>query len=211
VSTASCPRCGGQVQAPGLWSDSWSCPRHGDIAPLRAAALPTPELLRQYAQRSGVPLWLPWPLPPGWLVTGLRTAGSDRTGPVATVLACSGPHPLPDGRTPRSADLLLIAEQPGTGLGEFLAGLSDIDPGSAAAVGAPNLRVAADGHETPLWAVESSTAAAYVGEASGVWLWVVVRPHEASAVLLEQFELLDARQGLPGELLPTGALCPLLK
>jgi hypothetical protein len=53
--------------------------------------------------------------------------------------------------------------------------------------------------------------AAYVGEAAGVWLWALLWPVHAAAVLLEPFELIDARD--PGlELnLPFGALSPRLE
>ena len=47
---------------------------------LRASAAPA-------RPRSQVPVWLPWPLPLGWLVSGLQHAGDEHTGPVATVLA----------------------------------------------------------------------------------------------------------------------------
>src|SRR3954452_24112968 len=108
--TSTCPRCGATTRPPGLWSDDWSCPHHGGVAPLHPAMVASDDALRQTAARSRVPVWLPYPLPPDWLITGLRWAGSDRTGPVATVLACSGPHPLPtqmwDGAgAVRAADL----------------------------------------------------------------------------------------------------------
>ncbi len=196
-----------------MWSDAWTCPVHGATAPLHPAVLGTEEAFRGLGPRSQVPLWLPWPLPTSWLVSGVRTAGDEHTGSVATVVACSGPNPLPAAHVEglddaRSADLLLIAEQPGVGLGAHLAGLRDVDPGTAAGNGAPHLKLVAAGHETPLWAVEAEGVAAYVGEASGVWLWVVVWPERAAVVLLEQFELRDARD--PGYLLdmPHGALSP---
>jgi hypothetical protein len=169
------------------------------------------EALHQLAQRSGVPLWLPWPLPAGWLVSGLQYAGDDHSGPVAATVACSGPHPLPvDHPDERAADLLLIAEQPGVGLGAHRAGLHDVDPGAAFGSGPANLKLIAAGHPTPLWALPVDGVAAYVGEAAGVWLWALIWPASAAAVLLEQFELRDARD--PGHRLdlPFGALSPRL-
>jgi hypothetical protein len=167
--------------------------------------------MRQCAERSRVPLWLPWPLPPGFVVTGVRCAGDEHTGSVATVVAASGPNPLPAGPIDDpTGDLLLVAEQPGVGLGAHLAGLHDVDPGDTAGIGAPHLRVVAAGHETPLWSVPTPECAAYVGEALGVWLWVLVWPEPAAVVLLERFELLDLRD--PGHRLdlPFGALAPRL-
>jgi hypothetical protein len=210
--TLSCPRCGVVVRSPGIWSDAWTCPYHGGVAPLHPPMLGTFEALQQTGQRSQVPLWLPWPLPPDWLVSGLRVAGDEHTGPVAVVMACSGPNPLAAGQDqPRSADLLLVAEQPGVGLAAHLAGLTDVDPGTAVGLGSPNLKLLAGGQHTPLWAIDVDGLAAYVGEASGVWLWALVWPQTAAAVLLEQFELRDARDlGLLLELPPHGALSPRL-
>jgi hypothetical protein len=169
------------------------------------------DVLRQVGATSGVPLWMPWPVPPGWLVSGVRTAGDDHSGTVATVLACSGPNPLPlGGVDDLQADLLLVAEAPGVGLGAHLAGLPDVDPGHTVGEGSPHLKLAADGHDTPLWTVAVDGLVAYVGEASGVWLWALVWPPSASAVLLETFDLVDLRD--PGHLLdvPYGALSPRL-
>jgi hypothetical protein len=194
-----------------LWSDAWSCPVHGGVAPLHPAVVGSEEALRQTGLRSQVPLWLPWPLPAGWLMSGLRTAGDDHTGPVAAVLACSGPNPLgvEPGDDP-SADLLLVAEQPGVGLGAHLAGIEALDPGSAVGTGAPHLKLVAGGHDTPLWAIDVDSSAAYVGEAAGVWLWAITWPASAAAVLLEQFELRDARDADQVFELPYGALSPRL-
>jgi hypothetical protein len=207
----TCPRCGSGIRPPGLWSDSWTCPIHGGIAPLHPPVGASGEALRQLGLRSQVPLWLPWPLPAGWLVSGLQVAGDDHTGPVATVVACSGPNPLiVEPIDPLSADLLLISEQPGVGLAERLAGLGGLDPGDVDSRGAPNLKLTVGGHDTPLWALDTEGVAAYVGEASGVWLWTVAWPQTALGVLLEQFELRDIRdiEMLPD--MPYGALSPRL-
>jgi hypothetical protein len=170
------------------------------------------EALRQIGLRSAVPLWLPWPLPAGWLVSGVRVAGDDHTGPVATVLACSGPNPLiVEPSDPLSADLLVISEQPGVGLAERYAGMGGLDPGDVDGRGAPNLKLTVGGHDTPLWALDTDGVAAYVGEAAGEWLWAIAWPQTALAVLLEQFELRDVRDidTLPD--MPYGALSPRLR
>lgn len=180
------------------------------MSPLRPAVAGSDEALRQFALRSQVPIWLPWPLPADWLVSGVRVAGDDHSGPVATVLACSGPNPLVvDTDDSYSADLLLVSEQPGVGLGVHLAGLTGLDPGGATVgQGSPHLKLTVGWHDTPLWAVETEGAAAYVGEAAGVWLWTIAWPKTALAVLLDQFELRDVRDldHLPD--LPYGALSP---
>lgn len=209
--TLTCPRCGDGVRPPGLWSDSWTCQIHGAVAPLHPAIMGSDDALRQLGLRSQVPLWLPWPLPADWLVSGMRVAGDDHTGPVAAVLACSGPNPLVvDANDSHVADLLLVSEQPGVGLAARLAGLAGLDPGDAVGQGSPHLKLTVGGHDTPLWALETDGVAAYVGEAAGVWLWTIAWPQTALAVLLEQFELRDVRDLVPLPELPYGALSPRL-
>ena len=56
-------------------SSSWDCERHGAVPPLHVVARPTVEALHKVASSSGVPLWAPLPLLPGWTLTGLATAG----------------------------------------------------------------------------------------------------------------------------------------
>jgi hypothetical protein len=209
--TLTCPRCGDGVRPPGLWSDSWTCPIHGAVAPLHPAGVGSDDAFRQLGLRSQVPLWLPWPLPSGWLVSGVRVAGDDHTGPVATVVACSGPNPLVvDPHDSHVADLLLVSEQPGVGLAAHLAGLAGLDPGDAVGHGSPHLKLTVGGHDTPLWALDTDGVAAYVGEAAGVWLWTIAWPQTALAVLLEQFELRDVRDFDYLPELPYGALSPRL-
>ncbi|MDQ1288010.1 MAG: hypothetical protein QG622_1575 [Actinomycetota bacterium] len=167
------------------------------------------DALRQLALRSQVPIWLPWPLPADWLLSGVRVAGDEHTGPVATVLACSGPNPLfVDAQDGCVADLLLVAEQPGVGLAAHLAGLAGVDPGETVGQGSPHLKLTVGGHDTPLWAVETDDVAAYVGEAAGVWFWAIAWPRTALGVLLDQFELRDIRHLAPLPELPHGALSP---
>ena len=203
----TCPRCGADVRAPGLWSDSWTCPVHGGVAPLHPAVPASAEALRQLGLRSQVPLWMPWPLPAGWLLSGVRVAGDDHTGPVAAVVACSGPNPLVvEPADPRSADLLLVSEQPGVGLAERLSGIGGLDPGEVSDRRPPNLKLVVGGHPTPLWSLDTDDVAAYAGEAAGVWFWAIAWPQTALAVLLDQFEVRDARDLDPMPALPHGAL-----
>lgn len=221
VHQLSCPRCGQPCRPPGWWSDSFTCPLHGDVAPVHPPVASSAEVIEQLAARAQVPIWLPWPLPVGWVVSGLRYAGDERSGPVASVVAVSGPNPFPvnagvlrlstgEPEPDRAADLLLVSEQPGVGLGARLAGLRDVDPGAGLMEqlvhAAAHLKLTAAGHEVPLWAVPVPAGAAYVGEAAGVWLWALLWPDQAAAVLLEPFELVDLRD--PGHRLdlPHGAL-----
>ena len=93
------------------------------MPPVQPVVQPTPEVLRAAASAARVPIWLPWPLPRGWLVTGVVTAGDERTGARATAIACSGPAPMGG-----VAELLVVAEEPGVGLGARFAGWTGRTP-----------------------------------------------------------------------------------
>jgi len=182
-------------------SSAWQCERHGAVLPLRVLPRVGADVLARTASAAKVPLWAPLPLLPGWTVTGLAEAGDERTGARATALALSGPSPLGG-----PADLVVVAEEPGTGLGARYAGVEDIDPG--AVLGAPpEAKVEAAGHPTALWRAPSAEdRAAFVGEALGVWLWAVLWPPAAELVLLEHVVLHDLRHEAHTDLdLPLGA------
>ena len=185
-------------------SSDWQCELHGAVAPLTVAAKVSAEAVLQAAARSAVPLWAPLPLLPGWCVTGLAFAGDERVGSRAAALAVSGPSPLGG-----PADLVLVAEEPGVGLGARLAGIDGPDPG-AVATGPPEAKVEAAGHPTALWRAPSAPdRVAFVGEASGVWLWALLWPPAAELVLVEHVVLHDLRHAAhAAEELPIGAPCP---
>ena len=187
-------------------SSSWQCEVHGVVAPLTVLPKVSPELVRQTAARARVPLWAPLPLLTGWTVTGLAFAGDERDGCRATALALSGPSPLGG-----PADLLLVAEEPGIGLGARLAGTDGLDPGAVAS-GPPEAKVEAAGHPTALWRAQSAQdRVAFVGEAAGVWLWALLWPPAAELVLIEHVVLHDLRDAAHAtEVLPIGAPCPRL-
>jgi len=188
VQTSTCPRCGSAVRPPGLMSSDWTCERHGPVSPLRTWTRVGPDVLAQVAAHVDVPLWCPLPLLPGWSVTGLAVAGDERAAGRATALALSGPSPLGG-----PADLVLVAEEPGTGLGGRLAGTVALDPGGIAD-SAPDAKLLAAGHPTALWMVGSAEdRVAFAGEAGGVWLWAVLWPPAAELILLEHVELHDLR------------------
>jgi hypothetical protein len=195
-----CPRCRGTLRAPDLWSASWRCAAHGDVAPLTVHSPGSSRVLADVALHSRVPVWLPHPAPTGWTLSGVAHAGDDRTGALAVAVAMSGPCP-----TGGPADLVLVAEEPGVGLAAGLAGLSWVDPGVPE--GAAEAKVHASGHPTALWAVPEAEAWTVVGEAKGLWLWVLAWPDTAALVMLEHLVLHDVRRGLPGELV-VGAACP---
>lgn len=157
------------------------------------------------AQRSSVPLWVPHPMLPGWVVTGIGFCGDDRAGARATVLCCSGPAPLGG-----PGDAVLVAEEPGVGIGARFAGLDGSDP-EWFADRAPDGKVQAAGHPTAMWFVPTADdRCALLGEASGMWLWAVLWPATADVMLLEDIGLADARTFGPAayELLGYGALAP---
>ena len=202
MTPATCPRCGAVLRSPGLMTSTWDCERHGPVAPLRTYTHLGPDALKQAAGRAKVPLWCPLPLLPGWTVTGLALAGDERGGARATALTLSGPSPLGG-----PADLVLVAEEPGIGLGGRIAGTDALDPG-AVGDGPPDAKVDAAGHVCALWRCESADdRMAFAGEAGGVWLWAVLWPPEAELVLIEHVELHDLRHEVHAELdLPVGAL-----
>ena len=197
----ACPRCPALLRPPGLMSSEWECAVHGAVAPYLPVARASGEGVRQLAARSAVPVWSPLPLLPGWTLAGLARAGAERDGVRATAVAFGGPSPLGG-----PADLVLVAEAPGTGLGARLAGTDGPDAADAVQ-GAPDAKVLAAGHLTPLWRVAGAAdRAAFVGEALGVWLWAVLWPPAAELVLLEHVELHDLRHEVHAGLdLPIGA------
>jgi hypothetical protein len=166
-------------------SSDWTCADHGRVHPWYVGSS---ELIPQVAARSRVPVWSPQLLINGWTVGGVGWCGDERTGATAAVVACSGPSPLGG-----PADMLLVSEEPGVGLGSALAGMPSVDPG-ACAEGAPDAKILAASHPTPLWRAESGPdRVAFVGEAHGVWLWALLWPPAAELVLLEHVELHDLR------------------
>lgn len=201
---ATCPRCAGPLRAPGFWSSAWQCERHGDVHPFHAAPVPSLAAVERLVADSRVPVWVPRPLPLDWTVTGIARAGDDRTGVVASLVAVSGPS------SQGLADLILIAEEPGVGLGARFAGLVGTDPGPCPDV-APDFKLDVAGHPTALWRTATGDdRCALVGESKACWLWCVVFPDNAGAVL-DRVVLHDLRDGGHPELeLVFGAQTPRL-
>jgi hypothetical protein len=202
----TCPRCGLGLHHPGLWSSSWTCERHGAVQPLQPVVQPTAEVVHYAVSTAGVPVWLPWPLPKGWLVTGLSHAGDERTPGRAVAVACSGPAPLGG-----ICDAVIVAEEPGIGLGARYAGLDTLDAGTVPVERPADAKVHAAGHPTALWSLPGADdRAIYFGEAFGCWLWLVLWPETAGFLLIDEFVLTDLRDARQELDLPFGALSPRL-
>jgi hypothetical protein len=200
-----CPRCDHAVREPSIWSSAYHCEQHGEVHPLRSGLSPSHEGLEGVLRDAEVPVWVPWPLPRGWLVTGFAAAGDERTGTRGCSVALSGPNPIGG-----PAEMMLISEEPGVGLGARFAGLDGPDPGAQFASGPPTAMVEFGNHEFPLWNVDTPGPAAFAGEVSGNWLWLVLWPHTAGLLMVEPMELRDLRD--PGQDLdlPFGARSPQL-
>ncbi|GAA1514699.1 hypothetical protein GCM10009730_20050 [Streptomyces albidochromogenes] len=182
---------------------------HGTVHPLQPVVPPSVEALTVAVKRAKVPVWMPWPLPVGWLFTGVTCAGDDRSGSRATVVACSGPGPLGG-----LGEMLLVAEELGVGLGARYAGVQGPDPGAYMSMDKPpQAKLMAAGRPTPLWHLSGvpDDRAVFAGEACGLWLWAVVWPEQSGLMMYDELILTDLRDaGAEVDLVPCGALSPRL-
>lgn len=175
------------------------------MAPYTVFARPGVEALEHVVKRAGVPVWMPHAMP-GWLISGFGCAGDERDGARATVTCMTGPSPLGG-----AAELLLVAEEPGVGLGARLAGLPGPDPGDGFGQGPPDAKFEAAGHPTALWSLPGAEdCAVFVGEAKARWLWALVWPATAGVVMYDSLSLADLRDGYIEAELAFGALSPRL-
>ena len=202
--SAVCPRCGEVlVVRPESPAQGW-CRLHAAVTPLHHTVVVAHDAITAVCADARVPAWVPDPMPAGWSVTGLAWGGEP--GARAIVVACAGPAPLGG-----SAELVLVAEEPGTGLGCGYAGLPGVDPGDLID-GPSTAEIRAGGQRAPLWLVPTGDdRAAYVGEARGVWLWLVTWPASAAWLLAEDLDLLDLRDRIYPDLPlgpPTERLLP---
>jgi hypothetical protein len=199
----------------------WRCDEDGSVLPLHVTEHIGPEIVESARQRviaagqrtsdhRPTPMWCPWPLLTGWTLTGVGWVGDDRSGIRATAIACSGPGPVEHG----PADVVIVAEEPGVGLGTRFAGIPGSDPGpffdgdlfSTTA----HAKVRAAGWPTPLWMLKSAEdRCAYVGEARGMWLYLVAWPAAAGYLLAEDLLLQDLVEDVPSQLV-YGAPSPYL-
>lgn len=154
--------------------------------------------------RPPVPVWSPWPLPAGWLFTGLAYTDATEFDGACAVSSWSGPDLFGD-----PSELLLVCEEAGAGVGSSFAGRQETYPGPEVGEGPAHARFAVEDRPVPLWAVDGGPAdrAVYAGEAAGRWLWVIVHPAESGAIVVEPMQLVDARQlGAELTMLPLGEL-----
>jgi hypothetical protein len=152
------------------------------------------------------PLWAPWPVPEGWTFAGLAH-GDGEASEEATVAAWVGTDPFGD-----PAEMLLVCEELGAGVGSYFAGLEVSYPSSDVGQGPPHARFSIDSRPVPLWAVEArDDRAVFAGEAAGRWLWVIMYPAEAGTIVVQPLQLVDARLlGAELSVLPVGELSPRL-
>jgi hypothetical protein len=176
------------------------------VYPLQPITAPSARLARQLGERSAVPLWLSWPMPRGWVVGAILHAGDEVSGVRATGVVTSGPNPMGG-----PADLMLVAEEPGVGLGARFAGVEGADPG-AAVQQEPHAKLEVESRSVPLWWVDCpGDRAVYVGQWRGRWLWAVLRPQSAGVMLVEDLPIADLRDlGHEADLLPYGTPPPWL-
>lgn len=177
---AGCVRCSAPVVP---------CPEHDGRHPLwRTEEEATYEAFAEHLLASRhFPTYLPWPMSPGWSVTDFALVGDGVEHATATLTCTSGTSEL-DG----PVDVVVVAEEAGTGLGARCAGTRYDDPGTEIAGRPPTARVRIGSQSVNLWDVSTSAAdgefdrSVVAGEAGGRWLWIVLRP--ASALLLLQDE-----------------------
>lgn len=180
-----CPRCGTPVRCDEY--GRWWCSADGIVAPLGAYEEPSVHVLLKHITDAQLPTWLPWPMPANWSVSGVGRAGD---GPEqATVLVCTGPDPIAG-----AADLILVCEEPGVGLGAYYAGAAGLDVGRQISGSPAATRILTGQHIAPLWWVgERDDRDVLVGEASGRWLWIIAWPATAGAMIRDGLPFVDLR------------------
>jgi hypothetical protein len=148
-------------------------------------------------QAERFPTYLPWPMGPGWHVSDFGVV-RDAFGARATVTGTSGSSDL-DG----PVDVLVVTEEPGTGLGGRVSRLVSSDP-AGVGEGSPAAKVRVDAATVSLWPVSTSAAdgefdrMVLAGEARGRWLWMVLRPASAILLLRDEWILRDVAAAGPG-------------
>lgn len=203
-----CPRCSLPVALQGR---RWSCHAHGEVPPLwRPAEASYDDLADHLRSSPGFPTYLPWPLPLGWVVTDFAVVGEGPGDSRATLMRCAGATDL-DG----PVDIVIVTEEPGTGLGARYAGLSRTDPGPELGDVPSSARVKVGGLGVALWALPMSQSVSqsmsqsagepsgedeffdrcvFVGEADGRWLWLIMWPASAMLLLQTEWSLQDVSE-----------------
>ena len=190
--TPGCPRCPAPVASVEGSGGTWSCPEHGSVSPLwRPREATYDEFAAHLELAAAFPTYLPWPLSPGWRLTDFGVVEGE-----ATYTCVSGTSEL-DG----PVDVIVVAEEPTTGLGARCAGTVHDDPGHELGDGPPASKVRLDGQPVSLWPVSTSDAgtgtapewdrSVLAGEGGGRWLWMVMRPASALLLLRDPWLLRD--------------------
>ena len=192
-----CPRCASPVSES---EGGWACADHGPIPPLWRVTQASYDAFSDHLSRAqDFPTYLPWPLSPGWEVTDFGVVAGPRAQ--ATVTCVAGASAL-DG----PVEVVVVSEEPGTGLGARCAGTLHSDPGMQIAASTPTARVRVGPQSIPLWTISTSDAdrtldrSVFAGEAAGRWLWLVLRPASAMLLLADEWILSDV-SGLGPQLL----------
>lgn len=207
-TSVGCPRCAAPVTET---EAGWACVEHAEIEPLWRPAEASYNAFADHLRRSPLmPTLLPWPLSPGWAVSDFAAVGSVPERARATMTCTSGSSTL-DG----PVDVIVVAEEPGTGLGARIAGTTHADPGSEIGDGPPSVKVRIDRQVVPLWPVSTSAGegewdrSVVAGESQGRWLWLVLRPASAVLLLRDDWILRDVAQSGPHLVeLPFGGPAP---
>jgi len=184
-----CPRCPAPVvRSP---SGRWVCPDHGETEALRR---PDESSYDGFVEVLGLagdfPVYLPWPMSPGWSVSDFAVVGED---PARATVTCSTGTSALDG----PVDVLVVSEESGTGLGARVAGTVSLDPGPEVGLGPPPVKVRVLSQSVALWPVSTATSSVELdrtvlaGEAHGRWLWMVLRPASAMLLLRDDWILRD--------------------
>jgi hypothetical protein len=190
----------------------WTCPEHGAVEPLwHPAAASYDDFAGHLGRAGGFPTYLPWPLGPGWSVTDFAVVVSRHSSTRATMTCVSGTTAL-DG----PVDVIVVSEEPGTGLGARIAGLKGReDPGEEVGDGPPTVKVRLGNYPFGLWPVSVSASegewdrSVVAGEAEGRWLWLVLRPASAILLLRDDWILRDVSESGPQLVaLPFGGPAP---
>lgn len=188
-----CPQCVSGLEESGA---GWRCADHGRTRPLWRPDRTGYDALTEHLERAqGFPTLLPWPLAPGWRFSDFAVA--EENGQVAATLTAVTGSTTADG----PVDILVVSEEPGTGLGAGWAGLVHSDPGAEIGDRPATARVQLESLAVPLWPISTGPPgtesrldedrSVLAGEADGRWLWLVLRPASAVLLLTEQWRLTD--------------------
>lgn len=169
------------------------CPEHGAVPPLwRPEAASASSFSEHLSHAADFPTYLRWPMEPGWKVADFAAVGPpERVQATLTALAGTSAE---DG----DVQVLVVTEEPGTGLGARIAGTPGSDPGEHLSHGRPMAQVKVGPHAVKVWHVPTAAGDGVLdrivlaGEAAGRWLWLVLRPATAVLMLTEPWELADA-------------------